>query len=78
MLSKKQIHDLAEKNRDLLEALEEFDRTGLLRKNKIKERATFTIDMDLMRSFRSYCDKHNTKMSQVVEKLIKEELGLDK
>ncbi len=76
MLSKKRISDLVDRKRDFLEALEEFDRTGQLVKPRIKERVNFTIDMDLMRKFRCYCEKHNRKMSAVVEKLIREELGL--
>ncbi|MBT4539318.1 hypothetical protein HOI26_03520 [Candidatus Woesearchaeota archaeon] len=76
MLSEKRINDLVTKNQDLLEALEEFDRTGQLSKVSYKERVNFTIDMDLMRIFRSYCKKHNCKMSAIVEDLIREELGI--
>lgn len=76
MLSKKRMSELIEKNQDFLEALEEFDRTGQLNKPKLKERVNFTIDMGLMRKFRIYCEKNNIKMSAVVEKLIKEELGV--
>ena len=76
MLSKKKIEELVEKNKDFLEALEEFDRTGQLKKPTVKERVNFTIDLDLMGKFRNYCKDHNLKMSSVVEKLVKEELGL--
>ena len=76
MLSKKKISALVEQNRDLLEALEEFDRTGQLHKAKVKERVNFTIDMGLMRIFRAYCEGNNQKMSNVVERLIKDKLGI--
>jgi len=76
MLAEKKIKDLVDKNRDLLEALEEFDRTGQLSKTTYKERVNFTIDMDLMHKLRQYCEKNNLKMSSVVEKLLKEELKL--
>ena len=76
MLSEKKIKQLVEKNKDFLEALEEFDRTGQLSRVNYKERATFTIDMDVMRKFRDYCEKNNFKMSNVVEKLLKEKLTL--
>jgi hypothetical protein len=76
MLSGKKIDSLIEQNKDLLESLEEFDRTGKLSRATYKEKVTFTLDMDLMRVFRSYCGDHNLKMSNVVEKLIKEELGI--
>jgi len=76
MLSEKKIKKLIDENKDLLEALEEFDRTGRLSRAKYKERISLTIDMDLMRKFRSYCERKGLKMSNVVEKLIKEELGI--
>jgi hypothetical protein len=75
MLSEKRIKSLVMDNVDLLEALEEFDRTGQLSKVSYKERVNFTVDMDVMRTFRSYCKKQNRKMSAVVEELIKEEIG---
>jgi hypothetical protein len=78
MLSEKRINSLIEKNKDLLEALEDFDRTGVLHKVTSKDRVNFTIDSDLMAKFRYYCEKQNQKMSNVVEKLILEELGLSK
>jgi len=76
MLSEKKIKQLVEKNKDFLEALEEFDRTGQLSKISYKERATFTVDTDLMKKFRRYCAKNNLKMSNVIEQLIKEKLKL--
>lgn len=74
MLSKNRIKQLVEKNRDFLEALEEFDRTGLLRKPTAKERVTFTIDMEVMRLFRSFCAQRGMKMSTVIERLLRTEL----
>jgi hypothetical protein len=74
MLSEKERKKLVQENRVYLEALEEFDRTGQLNKVNVKERVTFTIDMNLMRKFRSYCESNNLKMSQVVEKLLKDKL----
>ena len=56
---------------ELFAALEKFDRTGKLKKLKYKERATFTVDEELMMKFRSYCEKNNMKMSSVVEDMIK-------
>ena len=76
MLPKKKIKQLVERNRDLLEALEEFDRTGQLSKVTYKERVNFTLDMDLMRKFRSYCQSHNLKMSNVLETLLKDKLKI--
>jgi len=56
---------------ELFAALEEFDRTGKLKKLKYKERATFTIDEEIMMKFRVYCEKNNMKMSSVIEEMIK-------
>lgn len=73
-LSSKKITKLVHQNSDLLEALAEFDRTGQLRKVKVKERVNFTLDTELMRKLRSYCQKHGLKMSNVIEKTLKKEL----
>ena len=56
---------------ELFAALEEFDRTGKLKKLKYKERATFTIDEEIMMKFRDYCEKRNMKMSSIIEDMIK-------
>ena len=58
-------------NEDSLRALEEYDRTRKLRKTKYKGRYNFTLDEDLMIAFRSYCIKHNIKLSNEIEELIK-------
>lgn len=76
VLSSKKITKLVHQNSDLLEALAEFDRTGQLRKVKVKERVNFTLDAELMRRFRSHCQEHNLKMSNVLEKALKKELKL--
>lgn len=73
-LSSKKITELVHKNSDLLEALAEFDRTGQLRKVNVKERVDFTLDAELMRTFRSYCRQHNLKMSNVLERILRKEL----
>jgi len=61
-------------NQEWFETLEEFDRTGDLRKAKYKSRYNFTIDEELMNRFRSYCRKKNIKLSNKIEELIKKEL----
>lgn len=76
MLPRKKIKQLVEDNKEFLEALEEFDRTGYLSKTSHKERISLTVDMGVMGRFRHYCEKHNLKMSNVVESLLKEKLGI--
>ena len=51
------------KNQDLLNAFEEYDRTGKLRKLSYKARANFTIDEGLFNRFRSYCKTNAINMS---------------
>ena len=58
-------------NEAYLNALEELDRTGKLRKAKYKERVNFTIDGDLMIRFNEYCMKNNYKKSTIIESLIR-------
>ena len=58
-------------NEPYLNALEELDRTGKLRKATYKERVNFTIDADLMLGFNEYCRKNNYKKSTIVESLIR-------
>ncbi len=43
-----------------------------------KIRANFTIDRHLLDAFRTYCEQHHYKMSTIVEKLLREELGIEK
>lgn len=72
MLSEKKIREIVEENRDYLEALEDFDRTGQLRKVRVKERVNFTVDSLVMHKFRTICEDKGIKMSSVVERLILE------
>ena len=62
------------KNQDALNALEELDRTGKLRKTSYKTRVSFTIDEELFNKFRNHCKKNGINMSGKIESYIKEEL----
>ena len=62
------------KNQDALNALEELDRTGKLRKTSYKAKVSFTIDEELFNEFRNYCRKNGINMSGKIESYIKEEL----
>ena len=55
----------------------EFEKTGRLPKIAYKERVNFTIDADLVRKFRIYCQKNSMKMSSKIEQLLREELKKD-
>jgi len=63
-----------EKHPEAFEAMMEFERTKKLPKLKYKERVNFTIDSDLFKKFRRYCEEKGMKMSNEVEKLIKEDI----
>ncbi len=61
---------------EVFEALAEYDKTRKLPKTVYKERATFTIDANILRKFRAYAKQHGMDMSKIVEKQIKQVLGL--
>jgi len=46
------------------------------KKEVSKERVNFTLNRALMEHFRDHCEENHLKMSQVVEKLVKVELGV--
>lgn len=63
-------------NPGVFEALEEYDRTRKLPKTAYRERINLTIDGNLLRKFRKYAKERGLNMSRIVEKHIKEELGI--
>ncbi len=68
------IKKIVKENKPYLEALEELDRTGKLRKISYKERVNFTIDENILNKFRNYCEKKGYKMSNLVERMMIEKL----
>ena len=69
-LGKKIIH----KTPKVFEALLEYERTKKIPKLNYKTRANFTLDSDVFRKFRSYCNDKGLSMSHIVEKHLKEEV----
>ncbi|MDD5650943.1 MAG: hypothetical protein PHF86_11090 [Candidatus Nanoarchaeia archaeon] len=53
----------------------ELERTGKVPKFTRKERIDITIDTEILRKFRIYCEKNNLKMSNVIEKLIENKIN---
>ena len=80
MSSKSKFLETAEKvireNPEVFEALLEYERTKRLPKLTYRERANFTIESTLLRKFKSHCKKNNLNMSRIIEKHIKDEIGL--
>jgi len=64
-----------EDHKELFEALAEYDRTGKLPKIGYKKRIDITIDAKLLRQLKEYCKKQGLKLSQLVEKHMREELS---
>ena len=64
-----------EKNQDMLNVLEEFDRTRKMRKISYKKRVNFTVDEDLFNEFRNYCKKNGFSMSNRIESCLRKELA---
>ncbi len=64
------------KHPQVFEALEEYDRTRKLPKTTYRERINLTIDANLLRAFKQHAREKGLNMSRLLEKHIKEELGL--
>ncbi|MBI4152451.1 hypothetical protein HY495_01960 [Candidatus Woesearchaeota archaeon] len=60
----------------VFEALAEYDRTGKMPKTTYRERINLTIDSHLLQKFKKHAEEKGLNMSRVIEKHIKEELGL--
>lgn len=60
----------------VFEALAEYDQTGKMPKTIYRERINLTIDGQLLQKFKFYARENGLNMSRVIEKHIKEELGL--
>ena len=64
------------KHPQVFEALAEYDKTRKMPKTVYRERINLTIDGNLLKKFREYAQEKGLNMSRVIEKHIKEELGL--
>jgi len=62
--------EVIKKHPEYFEALMEFERTKKLPKFSYKKRVNFTIDENIFREFRNFCEKNNIRMSGVVEDLM--------
>ena len=67
---------IIKENPEYFEALLEFERTKILPKIRYKERVNFTIDSNLLKRFKRYCEEHNHKMSNLIERMIEKELRI--
>ena len=54
-------------NPDVFEALLEFERTKKLPKTTYRKRFNITIDNDVLRKFKRYCEEHKKNMSRMLE-----------
>ena len=79
MLSGKELVNLAKKavkeKPEVFDALLELERTGKVPKFTKKERIDITIDSEVLRKFRTYCEKNKLKMSNVIEKLVENKVN---
>jgi hypothetical protein len=62
-------------NPEMFAVLDEYDRTGKLRKLSYKERANFTIDSELLIKFRAHCRANGFNMSAKIEQFMKKEVS---
>lgn len=63
-------------NPEVFEALLEFEKTKRLPKISYRERINLTIDNSLLKKFKQYCKDKSLNMSRLIEKHMKEEIGL--
>ena len=79
MLSGKEFVELARKkireNPEVFDALLELERTGKVPKFTKKERVDVTIDSEILRKFRTYCEKNKLKISNLIEKLMEKQIN---
>ena len=68
--------EIIKKHPQVFEALAEYDRTHKLPRTVYRERINLTIDAPLLKRFKQYAREKGLNMSRVVEKHIKEEMGL--
>ncbi len=59
---------------ELFEALLEYERTGKLPKITYKKRVNFTIDSEIFREFRNYCEKRGLNMSNLIERFMEKQI----
>lgn len=67
---------LIKEHPQVFEALAEYDRTRKMPKTVYRERINITINSILLKKFKRYAQENNLNMSRVIEKYMKEELGL--
>ena len=70
----KNTEKLLKEQPEVFEALMEFERTKKVPKFTYKKRVNFTLDPELFRKFRDFCDKKGMKMSTRIEKLMEEDV----
>ena len=68
MVSQKRIDEIYNNYPASFKALEEFEKTG---KIILKKRMNFTIDREISKQFREYCEKNGKTMSELIEKYMK-------
>ncbi len=70
------IDKIIKENPRAFEALMEFEKTGKLPKTVYRERINVTIDSNILSKFKRYCKNNSYNMSRLIEKHMKEEIGL--
>lgn len=58
---------------EVFESLLEFERTKKIPKLYRRKRIDITIDENILRGFRAYCERNNLSMSRLLEKKMIEE-----
>jgi len=64
----KHLDRIIKKYPEVFQSLEEYDRTHKLPKLYRRRRFNITIDENILRDFKSYCEKNSINMSRFLEK----------
>ena len=60
---------------EVFEALLEFERTKRVPKFTYKKRYNFTLDPELIKKFKKYCEEKGIKMSTRIEQHLREDIN---
>ena len=71
------VKEIIAKYPEVFESLLEFERTKKIPKLYRRKRLNITIDENILREFKKYCEKKSVNMSRFLEGKIMEEINLE-
>ena len=74
----KRANELISRYPEVFESLVEFENTKRLPKLYQRKRLNITIDENILRDFKTYCEAHNINMSRLIEKKMVDSMDKNK